>query len=60
MEKHVTTEPMNIPDGAILQRDKKSFAIVPRIPLGVATPENLENIALTGDGIFDGSGTGWR
>lgn len=38
-------EVMDIPDGAILQRDKKSFAIVPRIPLGLATPENLENIA---------------
>jgi NAD(P)H-nitrite reductase large subunit len=31
--------------GAILQRDKKTYAIVPRIPMGVLTPENLEFIA---------------
>jgi len=31
--------------GAILQRDKKTYAIVPRIPAGVLTLENLEAIA---------------
>jgi NAD(P)H-nitrite reductase large subunit len=31
--------------GAILQRDKKTYAIVPRTPAGLVTPENLENIA---------------
>jgi len=31
--------------GAILQRDKKTYAIVPRIPMGVLTPEILENLA---------------
>jgi NAD(P)H-nitrite reductase large subunit len=33
------------PKGAILQRDKETFAIVPRIPMGVLTPEILENLA---------------
>src|SRR4030065_1951830 len=33
------------PKGAILQRDKKTYAIVPRIPMGVLTPEILENLA---------------
>ncbi len=33
------------PKGAILQRDKKTYAIVPRIPMGVLTPEVLENLA---------------
>jgi NAD(P)H-nitrite reductase large subunit len=33
------------PRGAILQRDKKTYAIVPRIPMGVMTPEILEAIA---------------
>ena len=31
--------------GAILQRDKKTYAIVPRIPLGILTPEILEKLA---------------
>ena len=31
--------------GAILQRDKETFAIVPRIPMGVLTPEILEKLA---------------
>jgi NAD(P)H-nitrite reductase large subunit len=31
--------------GAILQRDKKTYAIVPRIPMGVLTPEILEGLA---------------
>ncbi len=30
--------------GAILQRDKKTYAIVPRTPVGLVTPENLEKI----------------
>jgi NAD(P)H-nitrite reductase large subunit len=32
-------------EGAILQRDKETYAIVPRIPMGVLTPEILESIA---------------
>ena len=32
-------------DGAILQRDKETWAIVPRTPCGVLTPEFLENLA---------------
>ncbi|OGW40936.1 MAG: sulfite reductase, assimilatory-type [Nitrospirae bacterium RBG_13_39_12] len=31
--------------GAILQRDKETYAIVPRIPMGVLTPEILEKLA---------------
>src|SRR5512146_2105424 len=31
--------------GAILQRDKKTYAIVARVPVGILTPENLENMA---------------
>lgn len=31
--------------GAILQRDKHTYAIVPRIPLGILTPEILERLA---------------
>lgn len=34
-----------VPKGAILQRDKETYAIVPRIPMGVLTPEILENLA---------------
>lgn len=33
------------PRGAIMQRDEKSYAIVPRTPLGLVTPDILENIA---------------
>ncbi len=33
------------PKGAILQRDKKTYAIVPRIPMGFLTPEILESLA---------------
>ena len=33
------------PRGAILQRDKKTYAIVPRIPMGVLTPDILEKLA---------------
>jgi len=32
------------PTGAILQRDKKTYAIVPRIPVGLLSLENLENL----------------
>jgi len=35
----------NAPKGAFIQRDKKTYAIVPRTPVGVVTPELLENIA---------------
>lgn len=31
--------------GAILQRDKETYAIVPRLPMGVLTPEILERLA---------------
>lgn len=31
--------------GAILQRDKKTYAIVPRIPMGLLTPDILEKLA---------------
>ncbi len=33
------------PRGAILQRDKETYAIVPRVPVGLVTPEILENIS---------------
>lgn len=32
------------PIGAILQRDKETYAIVPRIPVGLATADNLRDI----------------
>lgn len=32
----------NILDGAILQRDKESYAIVPRTPVGLISPEVLD------------------
>lgn len=35
----------NSPRGAFIQRDEKSYAIVPRTPLGLVTPETLETIA---------------
>ena len=35
----------NVPQGAILQRDKTTYAIKPRTPLGVLTPEILEAVA---------------
>lgn len=31
--------------GAILQRDKETYAIVPRTPVGLVTPDVLENMA---------------
>jgi len=33
------------PQGAILQRDKETYAIVPRTPAGMLSPEILESIA---------------
>lgn len=33
------------PTGGIIQRDQKSYAIVPRTPLGLVTPYILENVA---------------
>jgi NAD(P)H-nitrite reductase large subunit len=33
------------PTGAILQRDQTTYAIVPRTPVGIVTPEHLEKIA---------------
>lgn len=33
------------PRGAILQRDKETYAIVPRVPVGLVTPQILENIS---------------
>lgn len=35
----------DVPRGAILQRDKETYAIVPRIPMGILTPEILEKLA---------------
>lgn len=32
-------------DGAILQRDKKTYAIVPRTPVGLVTPQQLRALA---------------
>jgi NAD(P)H-nitrite reductase large subunit len=36
------------PRGAILQRDKKTYAIVPRTPVGLVTPDILEALARVG------------
>ncbi|NNL78195.1 MAG: NAD(P)/FAD-dependent oxidoreductase [Desulfobacterales bacterium] len=33
------------PTGAILQRDKQTYAIVPRTPVGIVTPDDLEALA---------------
>ncbi|MFC2069525.1 NAD(P)/FAD-dependent oxidoreductase [Chloroflexota bacterium] len=33
------------PQGAFVQRDKQTYAIVPRTPMGLVTPDFLENIA---------------
>lgn len=33
------------PKGAFIQRDKKTYAIVPRTPMGMITPDILEKIA---------------
>ncbi len=37
--------PKNAEKGTVLQRDKESYAIVPHIPLGLITPEQLRTIA---------------
>jgi NAD(P)H-nitrite reductase large subunit len=34
------------PKGAVLQRDKETYAIVPRIPVGLLTAENLDKFSL--------------
>jgi len=31
------------PKGAIIQRDKKTYAVVPRTPMGLVTPYTLQN-----------------
>ena len=41
----------DIPKGAILQRDKETYAIVPRTPVGLVSPEDLERI--TREGHFE-------
>jgi NAD(P)H-nitrite reductase large subunit len=38
----------DIPKGAILQRDQKTYAIVPRTPVGLVTPDVLEALARVG------------
>ncbi len=38
----------NHPEGAILQRDGMTFAVVTRIPAGIVTAEDLEKIAQVG------------
>lgn len=38
----------DIPKGAILQRDKRTYAIVPRTPVGLVTPAILESLARVG------------
>lgn len=37
--------PKEPPKGAILQRDKETYAIVPRIPVGVISPKQLRDLA---------------
>lgn len=39
---------MTGPDGAILQRDGRTYAVATRIPAGIVTPEDLEKIAQVG------------
>jgi NAD(P)H-nitrite reductase large subunit len=34
------------PEGAILQRDKETYAIIPKTPLGLVNPDILEKIAM--------------
>lgn len=33
------------PKGGIIQRDKKTYGVIPRTPMGLVTPDILENIA---------------
>jgi NAD(P)H-nitrite reductase large subunit len=44
-ELDFNANPKDLPDGAILQRDKQTWAIVPRLPLGLLTAESLEALA---------------
>jgi len=39
------------PKGAIIQRDKKTYGVVPRTPLGIVTADTLETIAVTVHGL---------
>ena len=39
---------MTGPNGAILQRDGRTYAVVTRIPAGIVTPEDLEKVAQVG------------
>ena len=41
----------DIPKGAILQRDKETYAIVPRTPVGMLRPEDLEALALASEKV---------
>jgi len=43
-----TMQKNDTPQGAILQRDKKTYAIVPRTPVGLVSPEILEALARVG------------
>ena len=36
------------PQGAVLQRDGKRYAVITRMPAGIVTPDDLETIARTG------------
>ncbi|MTI85203.1 MAG: NAD(P)/FAD-dependent oxidoreductase [Firmicutes bacterium] len=38
---------VDAPKGAFIQRDKETYAIVPRTPLGLVNPDTLETIAKT-------------
>jgi NAD(P)H-nitrite reductase large subunit len=44
-ENEDTRATSEVPDGAILQRDGETYAIVPRLPLGLLSPEVLEAVA---------------
>ena len=44
-EMSAETAAESLPTGAIVQRDKKSFAVVPHIPAGIVTPDLLRKIA---------------
>ena len=39
---------MTEPDGAILQRNGRRYAVVTMMPAGIVTPEDLENVAKVG------------
>ena len=42
--------PAETPLGAFIQKDRKTYAVVPRTPLGLVTPEVLERIAAVARG----------